>query len=175
MICRTTWQLTVVYWKLTVIIFFANIGAACFAGSTLGVFGLAIKVLTGEVQTTFSQLLGTVGRVADRFVGTMDRESLFFAMIILALITVFFNIVFRFCAAAAGAYLNAAVYKDVWNRLFQQFMTMEYAQINRYKVGDLNRYVQDASGMSSWLRQLNKTLGDVLTFLVYGTLMLVLS
>ena len=175
MVARGTWKLTRDYWIWIVAIFFANLGAAMFEGSTVAVFGLAIKVLTGDVSTTFSEVFGEVGVYADRVVGPLEREELFLGMVFLALVTVLLRVLFKYTAAVTTALLQVRVFKKVWLTIFQQFLTIEYAQIAKIKTGDLQRYMNDSGGISNWLQQVNQMLGNLLTLIVYTVMLLWLS
>ena len=146
-----------------------------FEGSSLAILGLAIKVLIGDAQTSFTHILGDIGIYADRLIGPLDRENMFLMMVFSALGTVFFRVSCQFCAMAATAHLQIKIFKNVWNRIFHQFMTMEFAHISSYRIGDLNRYINDSNGIGSWLQHLNKMIGTLLNLMIYTVMLLWLS
>jgi ABC-type multidrug transport system fused ATPase/permease subunit len=164
---RTTWRLIRPHWPTAGLVFLANVGAAGFEGSTMALFAVAFQALFGGAQTSLAATLGPIGLLADRALGGLGRESMFLALILLAVGTVVVRSALQFGAAWALAFLQAEVFKDVWNRIFTQIMTMSYAQVSRYKAGDLNQYVWDANTMYQLLQQLNLLLGNVLIILVY--------
>jgi len=175
LVARTIWRLVRPHWKLALLAFLASAGAAAFEGSTMTVFAVALQAVFGGVRTTFAKVLGPIGVLADWALGQLDREGMFLALILLAVVMVILRSTLQFGASVASATLQVRVFKDVWNGIFQQFMRMSFAQVSRYKAGDLNQYVWDAQAMYSLLSQLTLLLGNLLVMAVYVALLLWLS
>lgn len=175
LVARTTWRLVRPHWKPALLAFLAHAGAAGFEGGTMTVFAIALQALFAGTQTTFAQALGPVGVVADRLYGDLGRQGMFVVLVLAAVGMVTLRSVLQFTAAAASASLQVGVFKDAWNAIFQQFMRMSFAQVSRYKAGDLNQYVWDAQAVYSLLAQLSLLLGNVLVIAVYLALLLSLS
>jgi len=174
-ILQTTWWLMRSHWCLLLIVFGTNLLVACFQGSTMAIFALAIQAIMGETTARFGDVYGVFGRLADSLFGSLDREQMFLALIGLAVASVLLRVIFHFFNISVAASLTVRISKEVWGRIFNQFMTISYAQISKYKIGDLQQYLGDAKSLDNWITRINKILGDSLVLLVYSAMLLWLS
>jgi subfamily B ATP-binding cassette protein MsbA len=161
--------------RIVVLAFLVSLLAAFFEGSTLGILTIALETLAGESGTDMAASLGTLGIIADNLRGSLGRDGLFLLLVGLAVISQLLHSGLRFGSGVATAHLRACFERDVRGRLFRQFMTMSYAQVSRYKIGDLTSYFEQAQYVGVLVENLSGFLNSLLITGVYIGALLWLS
>ena len=174
-VARFTLGLVRRHWRIVILSFFANLGAATFEGSTMGILAAALNILTGGDTTDLNIALGSLGALASNLQGKLGLGGFFVMLVLLAMISQLVRSGLQFGANAASAHLGVHVGRDVQARIYRQFMTMSYAQISRYKAGDLISYIEQGRQVTSLIWQLNLLLSAMLMVAAYATALLWLS
>jgi len=163
------------HWKLGVAAFAGNLTGALLEGAALTLFAASIQSLIGDTDASLAQSLGAIGRLLDGLFGALEGRARFFALILSAVGLVATRGALVLGAQVAWSVIYVRVFRTVWRRLFAQFMTMSYASVSRYKIGDLSQYVWDTKSINDLLHQFNLLIGVVLLAGVYLAVMLWLS
>lgn len=163
------------YWPIVLFALAANLFAALFESSTMGILTISLEVLAGEVGTDLESSLGAVGVFAGSLQDQLGRDGLFLVLIGLAVLTQLLRSGLIFGSKAAAAHLTAHVSADGRARIFRQFMNMSYAQVSRYKTGDLTSYADQAIGAGNLIFLSNLFLSEVLIVVSYAAVLFWLS
>ncbi|MBX3054622.1 MAG: ABC transporter ATP-binding protein [Caldilineaceae bacterium] len=153
----------------------ANIAAAVFEGSTMAVFTLALQALAGDLGSGPSISLGVLDPFIQQVIRSYEPSRLFMIFIGLAVISQLLRSALQFGGQVVTAYLVAWLEGDLRRRLFRQFVSVSYAQINRYKIGDLISYVDQITRLGGMVTGINKILSDCLVVTAYVAVLLWLS
>ncbi len=153
----------------------ANIAAAVFEGSTMAVFTLALQALAGDLSNGLTISLGIFDPMIEGIVAGNSASNLFMIFIGMAVVSQLLRSGLQFGGQVAASYLVAWLEGDLRRRLFRQFVSVSYPQINRYKVGDLISYVEQIVRVGGMLTGVNKLLSDGLLVLAYVCVLLWLS
>ena len=163
------------YRYLVILIIVLNTSAAVFEGSTMGILLAALKVLMGELSTESAASLGMFQKYADTLLEYFKPTGLFAFLIGLAVLSQLSRSGFQFFGKTATAFLQARGEYDLRSGVFRQFMAMSYAQVARYKIGDMVSYTYQTNTMVSYLGYLNLLVSDVLILGSYVGVLLFLS
>ena len=163
------------HWRVATLAFLAQLFAAFFEASTMGILTLALETLVGDSQSEMSAGLGTLGVLADRLKASLGQDGLFILLVVLAVVTQLLRSGLELGGAAAAAHLQSHVEGDVRSRIFRQFTAMSYAQVGRYKIGDLTSYADQARYIRWLIAKANALLMQVLMSITYIGVLLWLS
>lgn len=153
----------------------ANIAAAVFEGSTMAVFTLALQALAGDLSNGSSISLGVFDPYIQQLTSGYESSQLFMIFIGLAVVSQLLRSSLQFGGQVVTAYLVAWLEGDLRRRLFRQFVSVSYAQINRYKIGDLISYIDQLTRLGGMVTGFNKILSDSLLVTAYVGVLLWLS
>ncbi len=146
-----------------------------FEGGTVGVLVLALNVWSGRDPTELLQALpGPTEAVAGLF-ASQGRERTFLALIALAVVAQLAVSLLAFCSRVAAARLQAKVEGDLKNRVFQRLVSVNYAQVMRFKVGELASYNDQVNYVGHVIQLLNVIAGHSFLVVAYAIAMVFLS
>ncbi len=149
--------------------------AALFEGSTMGVFALALETLTGEEGKQSVAALGRVGELFVEWRSGADADTAFLVLIVAAVVSQLVKSALEFWSKAASARLSTSVEGDLRNRVFRQFLSMRYARIARYKLGDLSAYLTQVGAVSAFTSNLFQAIYQAMAQLAYVAVLLWIS
>jgi ATP-binding cassette subfamily B protein/subfamily B ATP-binding cassette protein MsbA len=163
------------HWRIIVFVFFFNLLASFFEGSTFGILTVALSVLTMGDTADMATSLGSLGTFAETLRADMGSERLFVVLVVLAVVSQILRSVLQFIGSLVGVYMTSSLLADVKGRAFEQCMTMSYAQINTYKLGDMVSYVGQSGSIVSFIKWINAFLRQLLRIAAYVGVLLWLS
>lgn len=164
------------HWRFVLLSFLGGTLAAFFEGITLGIFALALQVLTTNFD---SAVLATEIRWwSDEFSSlftVLGQEGIFLLLVGLAVGSQLLRSGVEFIGNAATAYLRTDVEGDVRRRIFRQIMAFSYPQARAYKTGDLASYNEQVNYLGLAIEKLNIILKQILLMIAYLLILLWLS
>ncbi|MFH1740034.1 MAG: ABC transporter ATP-binding protein [bacterium] len=152
-----------------------SILAAFFEGSTLGVFALALQVLAGSAETSFSDTFGRLGTYFDSLQHTWSQRHLFLFLIGLAVFFQLLRSLLQFSSKAVAAYLLAYITGDTRRLMLRHLMRMSFRQFNRHKLGDLMKCTNLDHSLGLMARGAATLICEVFIALSYVAVLLWLS
>jgi subfamily B ATP-binding cassette protein MsbA len=173
---RLMWQLTRTHWRAALLAFSGAALAAFFEGTTLGIFALALQALTAaEGSLGIADGFGPIAPLADSAYVSLGRNGLFVLLIGLAVVSQLLRSATEFGGDVAAAYLQAETEGDLRRGIFRQFMTMSYAQVRQYKVGDLASHNEHVPQLGVTFERLNRIISQLLLLAAYVLVLFWLS
>jgi ATP-binding cassette subfamily B protein/subfamily B ATP-binding cassette protein MsbA len=162
------------YWVLTLLALVFNLLAALFEGATLAILTVAVDAVAGGTQDIASSL-GALGAFADRLQQNLSQGAFFLTLVVLAVGSQMLYGAMLFAGRVAAAYIVAYVDVLLRSRLFRQFTNMSYAQVSRYKIGDLISYVHQVDQASDLFMHANVLISTLVRTMVYFGMLFWLS
>ena len=162
-------------WRTVSAIFVANLGAAVFEGSSIAMLAAALSILAGETLTSEATELGPMAFILENFQGRLNKDGLFLVLVLLAVLGQLLKSALHFGSLASSAHLQARVTAHLYGRIFSQMLSISYAQISRYKIGDLNIYFNQAGQIYMLISNLNSLIWTLLLVGVYASLLFWIS
>jgi ABC-type multidrug transport system fused ATPase/permease subunit len=149
--------------------------AALFEGSTMGVFALALETLTGEQGKQSLAVLGRFGTTFEEWRAGVDADTAFLVLVGAAVVSQLVKSGLELSAKASSARLSTSVEGHLRRSVFRQFLSMRFARISRYKVGDLGAYLQQAGAVASFTSNLFESIYQAMAQLAYVAILLWIS
>jgi ATP-binding cassette subfamily B protein/subfamily B ATP-binding cassette protein MsbA len=153
------------HWRVVMVSFWFNLVAAFFEGGTFGILTIALGVLT--TNTDPEMLLQNLGPFANLFPAGISQDTLFIALIIMAVLSQAIRSGLQYGGRVVTAHMTTRIAAELSGQAFRQCMTLSFAHINRYKIGDLTSYVNYTTAIVQFLNWLNKLISDSLRILAY--------
>lgn len=153
----------------------ANLAAAVFEGSTLGVLTLALELLAGTFQPGES---AGQSLFSDLIAGWQQRWGVGGAFFLLLGIAAAMQIArsgLDFSAQVASAYLRAWLEGELRRQIFRQFVSLHYPAISRYRTGDLVSYTEQVANVGRLITTTNYLLSHLLIVVAYAVVLFWLS
>lgn len=163
------------YRRLGLGVLLLSILAAAFEGSTMGIFALALETLTGEEGHQSLRALGALGDAFTEWRGSVEPDTAFLVLVGAAVGSQLLKSGLELAAKARSARLSSGVEGELRNRVFRQFLSMRYARIARYKVGDLGAYLNQVTAVSGFTTNLFEILYQAMAQAAYVAVLLWLS
>ncbi len=151
----------------------ANVCAAVFEGGTMAILTAALEYVGGSSDTL--DQLGTVSNITQSFEEHFGMGGVFGALVGLAVLMQIGRSWFDFSAQSAAAYLRAWSEGDLRRRIFTQFTTLSYANISKYKVGDLSSFVGEVDRVGNLITFANHLIGHLTIIFAYTVILFWLS
>ena len=152
-----------------------SLSAAFFEGSTMGVFALALETLTGEQGKQSVEVLGRFEELFLEWRATVDPDTAFLVLVSAAVASQLLKSGLEFWSKASSARLATDVEARLRTAVFRQFLSMRYARISRYKVGDLGAYLQQVGAVSSFTSNLFEAIYQLMAQFAYVAVLLWIS
>lgn len=153
------WGMFQRHWRIVLLVFFINLVVALLEGSTFGLLSIALSVLTQGEEANLNALLSKIGVLSQ--IIPKEMETAFLLLVALAVISQIARSLLQFTAQMVSVYMANSIRIDVTSRAFRQCMTMSFAQVNRYSIGDLRSYLAQVASLVNlvtWANQLVRTL-----------------
>lgn len=132
------------YWYVVAIALTASLLAAVFEGSTMAIFSVALEIVAGNSSADVAESVGVFGETLESLWSSLGDDGFFLVLIGAAVLSQLLRNGLEFGGKAAAAYLAAHVSTHVRGRIFRQFMRVSFAQVSRYKIGDLTSYTEQS-------------------------------
>lgn len=163
------------HWRIVGCAFLFNLFAAVLEGSTMAILTLALETLAGEGEGSAGAAYGPLQALTVGSGVRLGRSGLFLLLIGLAVGSQLLRSGLQFAGRAATACLQARVESDVRGCIFRQFMAMSYAEVTRYKIGDLTSFVEQARYTVRFIGNINTLLSELLIIASYTVMLFWLS
>jgi ABC-type bacteriocin/lantibiotic exporter with double-glycine peptidase domain len=146
----------------------SNIIGAIFEGVSLALFAVAISVLTGDLNNS---ILVKLSEWTDFIFGlsiiSLDKDILFFALIVSAIISQLIKAGFHFAGVVLTIRIRTFAIGDMQGRTIKHIMSFSLSEVNKYPGGELNNYVGLSSSITSFLLVVNGMVSKVLMVVSY--------
>lgn len=173
---RAAWTLTAMSallrpsWGLLLAAFAANVVAALFEGSSIGLLVVGLQVLSAPADGAMTAAL------SQRLLGwfhatTMAREPLFLTLVLLAVAAQMFRSGFQFLGTLATATLQVRAQCALHHRLLTRLMSLSFSRVSGYRLGELAEYLNQARNLHEMIMQLNVLISQGLLGLIYVVLL----
>lgn len=153
------------HWRIVLLVFFINFAAALFEGSTFGILSIALAVLTQGEQANLEALLSKLG-ILSRIIPTRTEDA-FLLLLGLAVASQIARSLLQFTAQLVSVHMTNRIKIDVTNRAFHQCMTMSFAQVNQYSIGDLRSYLSQVASLVNLITWINRSMQILLLSCAY--------
>ncbi len=151
-------------------VFFANLLAALFEGSTLALLVVALQVLMSPAGPP-PAVVGTVGGWLGLPLGSVSREALFVGLVVCAVLAQLLRSGLQFGGMLATAKLQVSVQQQARQRIFARIMRLSFPRVSRYRLGELTDYLNQVRYLPLVFSYLNTLVSNVLLVIVYGVLL----
>jgi len=162
--------------SLIIVALISNTIAAIFEGASLALFAVAISVLTGDLD---NPILGKLSEWTDYMfslsIVSIDKDILFFALIISAIISQLIKAGFHFAGIVLTIRIRTYAIGDIQGRMVKQIMSFSLSQVNKYPGGELTSYVGLSPSITSFLLIINSMISKILMVISYLYVMYVMS
>ncbi|MGB3300300.1 MAG: ABC transporter ATP-binding protein [Phormidesmis sp.] len=159
-------------WLLLAANLFTNLCSAVLEGTTLGVVYLAIAFLSEKStqQEPSVQLSWFLERLS------LSRSQSFLLLLAVAVVLQVLLSLSNYYNKVSAAYFSAKVQPQVTGRVFKRIMSFSFACASRYKVGDLTKFVGNASGtVDTQISTINNLIISLTFTLTYSLILVKLS
>lgn len=174
-VIRFLWRLVRKYRSYVLLFLLFNLMVALFESGTMGLLALALQTVTATEQVSLSADYGVVGSLIDGWTVGWSQDGLFLLLIVMAVVSQFLRSGSELAADFTTAKLVSGIEGDTRRRLFQQFMRMSYAQVRRYKTGDLTSYNDQVVYLGATIITLGTILNQLFLIMAYTLVLLWLS
>ncbi|MBI1299289.1 ATP-binding cassette domain-containing protein [bacterium] len=157
--------------KYSALAILCNLLAALFDGSTFAIMAIAIDSLfqSGNIG---AESTGQIAFVVDYLNNNFSPATIFLILVGLIIVTQLLSAGLSFGGNSAVAYLQANLETSISRRLFDQFLSISYAQISKYKTGDLISYISQVNQFGLFILHTNTFITTLFTIIVYVGLLL---
>lgn len=160
--------------RLAVLALALSILAALFEGTTMGIFAMALETLSSDGSPAAAEL-GALGRLVDLLRERLSRDAVFFSLVAAAVASQLLRSGLDFGSSASAFRLLSQVEGDTRRRIFRRLMSMRYAEVSRYKAGDLASYMEQVVYVGQIIKRLSLMLNQLFLLAVYLVVLLWLS
>ena len=140
-----------------------NMVAGLLEGVSMSLLYVAINFLMPESKVNLAEKLGPLGGFADNLAANIEPVSFFILLVVVVAVTQVFQSSFYFAGLSISTVLRMRVRKSLQGQTISQIMRLRYADVVRYKAGDLWTYL-------SFGRSLEKLIG-VMNAILYVSLL----
>jgi ATP-binding cassette subfamily B protein/subfamily B ATP-binding cassette protein MsbA len=169
------WQLVQPAQLYFIIAFAANLAAALFEGSTIGLLIVALQIFLGTAE---HPLLPFLSRLSVWWGGSppsINREWLFVTAVLMAVVSQLLRSGLQFLAIAATTKLQVSVQSQGYTRLFAHVMHFSFPQVSRYRLGDLTDYLGQVQYLPDIFAYLNVLVSNLFLVVVYWAVLVWIS
>lgn len=164
---RLVWDLARSVRFLAVASVAANLIAAVFEGSTIGIMIVALQVLGGP-ETSLGATFGGLGRWLDGIRLAVGPQGLFLGLVGSAMVAQILRSGLQFAGQVATVQVGMCVQTEAHRQMFERIMRMSFSRASRYPLGELTDYLGQAGILHSVLIHLNLVVRSALQVASYG-------
>jgi len=161
-------------WKMGGLVFTATV-AALLEGGTMGLLGLAVSVLVGEVDLTSQVIDGRLGVEFDDFLATTSASGLFLLLVGLAIIAQLLKSVLLYISQAVEIGLSYDLKREIQQKAVNHLMRMSYRQASGYSPGEVANAIDQADVVSEGVNSAANVVRASLMLLAYLSIMFAMS
>jgi ATP-binding cassette, subfamily B, bacterial MsbA len=161
-------------WKMGGLVFAATV-AAVLEGGTMGLLGLAVSVLVGEVDLTSEVIDGRLGVEFDNFLATTSASGLFLLLVGLAIIAQLLKSVLLYISQAVEIGLSYDLKREIQQKAVNHLMRMSYRQVSGYSPGEVANAIDQADVVAEGVNSAANVVRATLMLLAYLSIMFAMS
>jgi ATP-binding cassette, subfamily B, bacterial MsbA len=149
--------------------------AALLEGVTMGLLGLAVSALVGEVDIA-SDLLGDgLPYPITQFVESTSASGLFLLLVGIAVAAQFFKSGFLYLSQAVEIYMSIGMKREIQQKSVGQLMAMNYGQVTQYSAGQVANLIDQSDVVSEGVNGVANIVRATLMLLAYATILFAMS
>jgi len=156
------------------LIFTASV-AAILEGGTMGLLGLAVSVLVGEVDLTSEIINGRFGAEFDKFLETTSGSGLFLFIVGIAIFAQLIKSVLLYLSQALEIGLSYDLKREIQKKAVNHLMQMTYSQVSDYSPGEIANAIDQADVVSEGVNGVASVVRATLMLLAYLAIMFAMS
>jgi len=149
--------------------------AAVFEGGSLGLFGLAISMVTGESNEMLNRVPRWVSAALHNWQEALGNKGLFLVLVGIAVVAQMLKSVLTFFSTATHIALAYKTLGTAQRDATHQVMSMNFHRLAQYPAGKLAMLVDEAGVASSLANEFGKSSRAILLLAVYTVMMILLS
>jgi len=149
--------------------------AALFEGGSLGLFGLAISVVTGESNEMLNRVPHWVSAALHNWQEALGIKGLFLLLVGIAVVAQMLKSVLTFLSTATHIALAYKTLGTAQRDATHQVISMNFHRLAQYPAGKLAMLVDEAGVASSLANEFGKSSRAILMLAVYTVMMILLS
>jgi ATP-binding cassette, subfamily B, bacterial MsbA len=153
----------------------SGFAAALFEGGSLGLFGLAISVVTGESNEMLSRIPHWASDTLHSWQESLGIRGVFLLLVGIAVAAQMLKSVLTFVSTATHIALAYKTLGTAQRDATHQVMSMTFCRLTQYPAGKLAMLVDEAGIASSLANEFGKSSRAILMLVVYIVMMFVLS
>ena len=161
-------------WKMGGLVLAATV-AAILEGGTMGLLGLAVSVLVGEVDLTSEVIDGRLGVNFDNFLTTTSASGLFLLIVGVAIIAQLLKSVLLYISQAIEIGLSYDLKREIQQKAVNHLMRMSYRQVSDYSPGEVANAIDQADVVSEGVNGAANVVRATLMLLAYLSIMMAMS
>lgn len=157
------------------VIMICNAIVALTEGIAMGTIPLAFESLAKETGGLPIEHLGPPGQWVADTRRALTRGEFFAVLIAFGVGAQIMRSLTEFVSRMIAAHVSTSIEGRLRTSMFRQFLDMRFAEISRYKIGDLAAYLQQVSPVAGLAIALNEIVFQSLTILTYAVILMWLS
>ena len=161
-------------WKMVALIATAFV-AAILEGGTMGLLGLAVSVLVGEVDLRSSLGGGPLGGYVSNLLARTSASGLFLLLVGVAVIAQLGKSVLLYVSQAMEISLSYGLKRAIQRQSVSQLMSMSYAQVSQYPPGEIASVIDQSDVVAESVNGVAKITRATLILIAYVCIMVLMS
>jgi ATP-binding cassette subfamily B protein/subfamily B ATP-binding cassette protein MsbA len=149
--------------------------AALLEGVTMGLLGLAVSVLVGEVDIASDLLGDRLGYPITQFVESTSASGLFLLLVGIAVVAQFLKSGFLYLSQAVEIFMSIGMKRDIQQKSVGQLMAMDYGQVTQYSAGQVANLIDQSDVVSEGVNGVANILRATLMLAAYATILFAMS
>ncbi len=149
--------------------------AAVFEGGTLGLLGLAVKILTDDTVMVIQEIPEFLDNRLGLYLQNVSRGGLFLLLIGFAVAAQILKSFMSYISMVSQVGLSYQLVKDGQDEATQHVMNMSYRQVTKYPSGQLGSLIDQSGVISQIVTEVGKASRASLMTLSYVVVMLIMS
>ena len=149
--------------------------AAVFEGGTIGLLGLAVKILTDDSVLLMQKLPNILNDQLAFYLQNISQGGLFLLLIGFAVVAQIVKGLLGYVSTVAQVELGYRLCRDGQDRATNHVMKMSYRQISQYPSGQLGSLIDQSGVISDVVTEVGKASRAILLTLSYVTVMILMS
>ena len=166
------WELIRPSWAFALTAFAANLLAALFEGSSIGMLVVALQALSASAEGSGA---GRILAWVTHWHPGMSREALFVGLVSVAVLAQIVRSGLQFLAILAAARVQVSAQLQLHHRLFARLIHQRFPRASRYRFGELTDLLAQSRGLHEALAHVNLVVSNALLAAIYGALLFWIS
>ena len=172
---RLLLELSLSHSSLIVSLLVVNLALAFFEGSSIGLFAVAVSVITGGPTLVVPPWLESIGGSFLQEILFIEQSALFIGLVAGGVLLQIAKSGVQYLSARLSIALRFEVTRKLQNRITEKVMSLSYTEIIRRPAGSLSESIRQAESVTVLVSNVNKVIQSIIMLVVYFSLMMIVS